>query len=212
MNRPLTSEALLEMLSRTARGLAGTGLDAKAPTAPSELTEAVRALIEERDIAVAERDGVRQENAERRHEAATWLRTTKKLTAERDRLQDILGFATPYPALDVLRILADAADHLLDVHNCDNHGYEVVNAAARAARDIVAKAETPLAREMLRSEAPWVVCVPPAKAPANILHIRCDRCSATREVLLPLDASMVLVLLAWFQRQHATCKEGVERG
>jgi nucleoside-diphosphate-sugar epimerase len=47
--------------------------------------------------------------------------------------------ATPYPLLDVLRILADAADHLLKDHNCDTHGWEETHEAACAAREIIAE-------------------------------------------------------------------------
>lgn len=47
--------------------------------------------------------------------------------------------ATPYPLLDVLRILADAADHLLKDHNCDIHGWEETHEAACAAREIIAE-------------------------------------------------------------------------
>lgn len=47
--------------------------------------------------------------------------------------------ATPYPLLDVLRILADSADHLHNEHNCDAHGWEVIAEARDAAREIIAE-------------------------------------------------------------------------
>lgn len=40
----------------------------------------------------------------------------------------------PWPLHDVVRKLADMADHLMDVHGCDAHGYESVLAARDAAR------------------------------------------------------------------------------
>lgn len=57
--------------------------------------------------------------------------------AERDKLLTILGFDGPYAVLDVLQILADAADHLLSSHSCDRHGWETVDAAADSARRII---------------------------------------------------------------------------
>lgn len=42
----------------------------------------------------------------------------------------------PYPLPDVLRSLADYAQHTLDVHNCDHHGYEGVMAAVERARQL----------------------------------------------------------------------------
>lgn len=43
--------------------------------------------------------------------------------------------STPYPLLDVLRILCDVADHALDAHSCDHHGYEVWSEARHAGRE-----------------------------------------------------------------------------
>lgn len=43
------------------------------------------------------------------------------------------GQDTPWPATDVLGRLIEAVDHLLDVHNCDCHGYESLYAARNAA-------------------------------------------------------------------------------
>lgn len=56
---------------------------------------------------------------------------------ERDALQSVWAMDTPYPLHDVLRILADAADHLLNDHNCDTHGYETITASRNAAREIL---------------------------------------------------------------------------
>ncbi len=43
--------------------------------------------------------------------------------------------STPYPLLDVLRILCDVADHALGAHSCDHHGYEVWSEARDAGRE-----------------------------------------------------------------------------
>lgn len=46
--------------------------------------------------------------------------------------------STTWPVRDVLARLADAADHLLNVHSCDAHGYEDVGIARDVARQLVA--------------------------------------------------------------------------
>jgi hypothetical protein len=47
---------------------------------------------------------------------------------------DPLNADHPWPVHDILVRLAKAADHLLDVHCCDDHGYEEVKVAAEQAR------------------------------------------------------------------------------
>jgi hypothetical protein len=42
----------------------------------------------------------------------------------------------PWPLRDVLVKLADAADHLLNNHDCDGHGYEEIGYARDAARSL----------------------------------------------------------------------------
>jgi hypothetical protein len=59
-----------------------------------------------------------------------------------ERLRDVLGFNSPWPATSVLRRLVDAADHLLKVHDCDDHGWEGVCAARDAARKIADELES----------------------------------------------------------------------
>jgi hypothetical protein len=54
-------------------------------------------------------------------------------------LRSTLGFDGPWPLFSVLKKLADAADHLLNEHSCDAHGYEEVGAARDSARRIIAK-------------------------------------------------------------------------
>lgn len=43
---------------------------------------------------------------------------------ERNALLGLLGLQTPWPLADVLERLADAAEHLLGDHNCDDLGHE----------------------------------------------------------------------------------------
>lgn len=80
-------------------------------------------------------------------EAADQIR---ELEAERDairsrlaRLEAAFAMGTPYPLLDVLIRLADAADHLHDHHNCDADGWETARDAAASARKIVANLIAP---------------------------------------------------------------------
>jgi len=52
-------------------------------------------------------------------------------------LRKALGFDTPWPVTSVLEKLADAAKHLLRDHDCDRRGWESVDAAEKAAREII---------------------------------------------------------------------------
>ncbi len=56
------------------------------------------------------------------------------LQAENKRLREAMVGDSPFPLLICLEELADAADHLLDDHQCDKHGYELVAAAKAEAR------------------------------------------------------------------------------
>jgi hypothetical protein len=58
-------------------------------------------------------------------------------TASDYRARDarFLAWDDPWPTADVLAKLADAAEHLLDVHGCDAHGYEEIGITVRAAKD-----------------------------------------------------------------------------
>lgn len=64
----------------------------------------------------------------------------------------LLGLDHPWSVLDVLSKLADAAEHLRDVHDCDAHGYEEVKAAAEAARAHVARIQLFVAGVRQREE------------------------------------------------------------
>lgn len=52
-----------------------------------------------------------------------------KIKAENKRLREVLVGDKPYNLSSCLTILISAATHLLEVHNCDGHGYEKVGFA-----------------------------------------------------------------------------------
>ena len=58
------------------------------------------------------------------------------LAQEVIRLRDSLRLAEPWNIDSVLARLVEAAEHLLDDHNCDGHGHEEVRYAAEAAKVI----------------------------------------------------------------------------
>lgn len=73
--------------------------------------------------------GARIQAAERRAEHA------EADLAARDRaVNEMLGLTGPWPIVSILRRLADAADHFLQVHDCDHHGWEGVGIARDEAR------------------------------------------------------------------------------
>lgn len=65
-----------------------------------------------------------------------------------------LGFNTSWPVSDVLKKLADAAEHLLRDHNCDAHGWEGITHAVDAARYISSNIDAILSIERVRVPAP----------------------------------------------------------
>jgi hypothetical protein len=69
------------------------------------------------------------------------VKVNAELTRERDELRELvrelLADDKPYPLTDVLTQLADAADHLLNDHSCDAHGYEGVGIVRNIAREMV---------------------------------------------------------------------------
>ncbi len=73
------------------------------------------------------------------------------LLLERDA---VLRTGEPWPLVDILRKLADAADHLLTDHDCDAHGWEGVTCARDAARALLAKLESPEAGGDVFSSSP----------------------------------------------------------
>jgi hypothetical protein len=60
--------------------------------------------------------------------------------AEIERLGKTLRLDKPWPLVDTVVILARAAKHLLDDHDCDLHGHEEVRSAIEAAEEWAAKA------------------------------------------------------------------------
>lgn len=66
------------------------------------------------------------------------LPPVKKLVRDREPLwpEGLVrtSMERPYPLHDILRILADAAQHLFEVHDCDHQGWEVTREAMLAAR------------------------------------------------------------------------------
>ena len=59
------------------------------------------------------------------------------IAAQRVRIAELetfMGSNDPWPTLDAVKRLVDAADHLLDDHSCDAHGYEGLMFARDAMR------------------------------------------------------------------------------
>jgi len=93
----------------------------------------------------------------RRHEQDYQARL-RAMEQERDEarrryaeLQRVL-FEGSWPTPDVLRKLADAADHLLRDHNCDNHGCEEIAVCRDRAREVSAALLTPTPATDQRTE------------------------------------------------------------
>jgi len=63
----------------------------------------------------------------------------------RDKLHQALGMTEPWAALDVLRRLAVAGEHLLYEHDCDAHGYKAIGDCCLRARAIANRLEKLLA-------------------------------------------------------------------
>jgi hypothetical protein len=76
------------------------------------------------------------------------LRRARELVAEADGVPlpvpaQEAELAKRFPVADVLRILADAADHLLKDHDCDTDGWELIGSARDAARLHLARLRSP---------------------------------------------------------------------
>jgi len=74
---------------------------------------------------------------------ADWhrLERAEKRIAE---LEALFGMSDPWPMADMLVTLAQAAEHLLNHHDCDCHGWENHHAAAEWARKYAEKVRTAL--------------------------------------------------------------------
>lgn len=80
-----------------------------------------------------------------------------------------------WPVADLLRILANAGEHLLHVHDCDAHGYETTSIAAKKAKAILTLCGLPV--EAAESETPG--CRPGAGEPEPRGASRCAACRGT---------------------------------
>ncbi len=92
-------------------------------------------LMREAEMAVAAEEALRL-TVDLRQEVG-------RVVADRNGLRSALRLGTPFPAHEVLRILAGAVDHLEDAHDCDADGWEIRRRARDAAREIAARLETP---------------------------------------------------------------------
>jgi len=84
---------------------------------------------------------------------------------------DATGIDTAWPLRSVLNVLANAADHLLGAHGCDDHGHEETREAVTAARRFLAPAAPPV------GDLPAAAPAPPAKRTCN-RHVDCDAADA----------------------------------
>lgn len=87
------------------------------------------------------------------------------------------GMNTPWPSRDVVRQLADAAAHLMRDHNCDHHGWELVDQALNVARSFLAGVDRPTCNDCQR-EISFAV--------DGFTH--CRRCTYTRNLEHELSA------------------------
>ncbi len=101
-----------------------------APLAPGEGPRVVCPATAHPPLAAAEVDGMLEYGKIRREVPAA------SLTAEEASRRDaLLGMETPWPTHRILRQLVLAAEHLLEVHDCDTHGHELIQTAAKVGRE-----------------------------------------------------------------------------
>jgi hypothetical protein len=67
-----------------------------------------------------------------------WAKALQAIARETEH-EELLGQDTSWPILDVIEKLTAAVDHLLADHACDQHGYEVVQGARKAAGEWLEK-------------------------------------------------------------------------
>lgn len=94
-----------------------------------------------------------------------------------EKLKLVKGDDHPWPADDVLHMLANAADHLLGDHDCDAHGYEELLVCVERARELVKMMRQPigggalLAHEASLYEPPvGGVGIDHGTVPATVVH------------------------------------------
>lgn len=73
-----------------------------------------------------------------------------------DGVEALFGTSTPWPLVEVLRVLAEAAGHLLDEHSCDVDGHEAIAICRDVARARIAawdgrapETTAPIGRDLL---------------------------------------------------------------
>jgi hypothetical protein len=84
--------------------------------------------------------------AQRAAKAEAYSRADR-LTEAFGKLRSAMGHGQPWSVPATLRRLAEAAEHLLDAHGCDAHGYEEVSGSVQRARDYATDIEILLAAE-----------------------------------------------------------------
>ena len=97
-----------------------------------------------------------------------------------EAVKALVGSNTPWPLRDVLKTLADAAEHLLKDHDCDAHGYENVDEAVKLARQYTEKARelglvAHLGRDRVAPEKPNRDGLPASPEP----EFKCSSCGKT---------------------------------
>ncbi len=107
-------------------------LHTMAPYAPGEQPRVIcpGARTARPPLTGAEVEGMLEYGKIRREVPATSL--TAEEAARRDAL---LGMDTPWPTHRILRQLVLAAEHLLEAHDCDTHGHELIQTAAKVGRE-----------------------------------------------------------------------------
>ena len=104
-----------------------------------ELAEASRAVSTEMEDCVElqrELKAAEQRAEEWKKMAGLATKCAEQAKRQRDDLGEALGLDTPWPLDSVLERLIYAAEHLLDSHSCDCHGYERIQHALEAAGKI----------------------------------------------------------------------------
>jgi hypothetical protein len=134
MNREML-KALPSLLS-AAEAL--PAMQRRAESAESDWQAAEKRLADLR-VTLSEYEARMTEEVLQRQVTAELLAGEKETAEKRvAALEAALGLDTPWAILDVLSKSADALDHLLRYHDCDNHGHEEVICARAACRDIAA--------------------------------------------------------------------------
>lgn len=79
--------------------------------------------------------------SEERHQACVDHRRNLRLALA--RIEQLERMSETFPTRDIVRILADATEHLLHDHDCDCHGHERRGVALKAAQELLAALDPP---------------------------------------------------------------------